>query len=441
MSLSLRTALLALAATSAASAQLAPGELVLVGQGNPLSVPVVNSFRPGAGVTSYSVSGLSTRITSACYDPLGGGLFVAAGGNVFTLSFSGTNATATLLCATPGHSENWTLFLGHNGLPVATRPSGRMYECSALGAADLFPAPPWTALQAASYDPVTGRYYAIATDSSGSAIFVIDPTTPTFSRIPSPIAASSIQDLFADGVGGVYLSNNSTAASTGGLWRVDGSGNGVLLVDRTLTGSNHICRMAGSPTCGVKFYSWGCLAGPDDDLDVLDGFGAQTFNLLSALPDFGGSNGGIWDAVEVPGGPQGGAIAYGSGCIDSGNVVLSLLARGCHERGLSTGLELVTGVAGTSFLSIGISNSSWLGLPLPFSLAGLGAPGCELSASQEVLLGPLPNGGSGTSLILPIPRDPFLAGARLYFQGLMIDFPAGNTLGLVASNGVAVVIG
>lgn len=426
---------------SSAAAQLAPGDIVLVGQGNPFSVPIVNSFRAGVGLTSFSVNGLATRITSACYDAGTNSLYVAAGGAVFNLTFSGANATATQFCSTPGHSENWTLFIGHNGLPVATRPSGSLLECSATGATNLFPAPPWTTMQAASYDPITGRYYAITTDATGSAIYIIDPNGPNYLRIPSPVATSSVQDLFADGRGGVYLNNNSTAPLTGGLWSVDGAGNGVLLIDRAITGANHICRMANAPTCPLKFYSWGCLTGPDDDLDVLDAFAPGTFSSLSAIPDFGGSNGGIWDVVEVPGGPQGGTIGFGSGCVDSGNVVFTLLARGCHERGLSTGIDLVTGTGGMTFLSIGFSNTNWLGLPLPFSLSGLGASGCNLLVSQDTVLGPLANPGTGSSVIFPIPRDPLISGAQLYFQGLMIDFPAGNTLGLVTSNGAAVTIG
>ncbi|MBK9387817.1 MAG: S8 family serine peptidase [Planctomycetes bacterium] len=91
-------------------------------------------------------------------------------------------------------------------------------------------------------------------------------------------------------------------------------------------------------------------------------------------------------------------------------------------------------------LFIGFDDTSWNGLPLPFSLAGLNAPGCSIYVPSDVLATASSNAGGGASLPIAIPDDPLLIGAEAFVQYLVVD-PGANGLGLATTNGGAVVIG
>lgn len=90
------------------------------------------------------------------------------------------------------------------------------------------------------------------------------------------------------------------------------------------------------------------------------------------------------------------------------------------------------------FLQIGLSSSLWNGIPLPFSLAPVGAAGCSLLVSDEVIV---PGSGVSTATFaLPIPNVPAYFGAHAYFQALIFE-PGANALGLTVSNGGEAYIG
>jgi hypothetical protein len=85
-----------------------------------------------------------------------------------------------------------------------------------------------------------------------------------------------------------------------------------------------------------------------------------------------------------------------------------------------------------AFLSIGTSDESFSGIPLPLALSIIGMNGCSLLADIAVtfqLIG-LPSAG----IALPIPNDIALADGVVYAQALVGDPPA-NQIGLIASNG------
>jgi hypothetical protein len=78
-------------------------------------------------------------------------------------------------------------------------------------------------------------------------------------------------------------------------------------------------------------------------------------------------------------------------------------------------------------------------LPTGFSLAPFGAPDCtqwiNLFVNQLFLVG-----GSTTSVGLPIPNTPSLAGVVLQSQAAVLS-PGVNALGAVVSNGAALTLG
>ena len=91
---------------------------------------------------------------------------------------------------------------------------------------------------------------------------------------------------------------------------------------------------------------------------------------------------------------------------------------------------------GPAFVFLGLSNTSYGGTPLPFSLGGLGAPGCFVRSSGDDI-GVVTN-VLGTGIWQwTVPNAP---GASFYVQAFAFDAPA-NALGITSSNGAAGVIG
>jgi hypothetical protein len=92
----------------------------------------------------------------------------------------------------------------------------------------------------------------------------------------------------------------------------------------------------------------------------------------------------------------------------------------------------------STLVCFGLSNSNWSGVPLPASLAAVGAPGCTLLVSPD-WLGPVFNWAGYATWTLTIPAAPALAGATFFQQAAAIDHS--NALGLVFTNGGAGVVG
>jgi hypothetical protein len=90
-------------------------------------------------------------------------------------------------------------------------------------------------------------------------------------------------------------------------------------------------------------------------------------------------------------------------------------------------------------LIFGRSQTSWGGVPLPLSLAGLGMPGCALLV-DPVLTTPMANVRGSAELSLTVPADLALLAVTLFHQGVVADAQA-NAAGLVVSNGAACTFG
>ncbi len=94
---------------------------------------------------------------------------------------------------------------------------------------------------------------------------------------------------------------------------------------------------------------------------------------------------------------------------------------------------------GIGILTLGFSDTSAGGAPLPLPLAGLGAPGCTLLSDPAVVVALLP-GVASAPWSLPLPPTPAFAGLPLFAQGLALDVGA-NPLGLVTANALRFVTG
>jgi hypothetical protein len=68
-------------------------------------------------------------------------------------------------------------------------------------------------------------------------------------------------------------------------------------------------------------------------------------------------------------------------------------------------------------------------------LGFLGAPGCVLHATLELVTGFIPTLGL-SAVDVPIPASPALAGVNLYATSGLIEIPPANALGWITTNGV-----
>ncbi|MAE77425.1 MAG: hypothetical protein CMJ85_11210 [Planctomycetes bacterium] len=131
---------------------------------------------------------------------------------------------------------------------------------------------------------------------------------------------------------------------------------------------------------------------------------------------------------------------YGSSCAgEKGYLpVIGMPANAVINTSFDTQVHNVPPLT-VSLVMMGFSNKLWGAFPLPFDLTALGAPGCSLRASMDVL-NPIVTTGSGPSngvgkATWALPNIPVLRGFDLYFQAMTVDASA-NALGLSLSMGL-----
>jgi hypothetical protein len=88
---------------------------------------------------------------------------------------------------------------------------------------------------------------------------------------------------------------------------------------------------------------------------------------------------------------------------------------------------------------IGVSNTTWGTLPLPFELSSIGMPGCSILTSADFIV-PLPITAGQATWDLQLPDDDGLLGATFYQQALVLDPGIGPQIGTV-SNGLVATVG
>lgn len=118
---------------------------------------------------------------------------------------------------------------------------------------------------------------------------------------------------------------------------------------------------------------------------------------------------------------SGSAAAFGAGCPAGESRITGIIP---NPGGGDLALYLHGGHPGAAALAgLGVSNSSWAGLPLPYPLSNLGLSGCAIY-TDLALLAPAPVLASGLAeWSAPVPPDPSLLGARLFAQFLSLNDP------------------
>lgn len=158
-------------------------------------------------------------------------------------------------------------------------------------------------------------------------------------------------------------------------------------------------------------------------------------SLRNKIVLVGGS--GYADTWELDLGIQPNYTLTGTGCQGSRGTPTLTMAGGPPFGGQTFYVQ-VSGMAWNqpSFMFLGLSNSSYAGVPLPYDLASLGAPGCLLRASGDFLYS-FPNVLGVGVWQYSVPNAP---GLVLYNQAISFD-PTANTLGLTVSNVGTITIG
>lgn len=165
------------------------------------------------------------------------------------------------------------------------------------------------------------------------------------------------------------------------------------------------------------------------------GLGFSFVDALGTNVLFGGYNGGFFSDTWTY---QTNALAtkttFGTGCASpSGVPNLNVLPLPWLEETLTWSFSSLPPSA-LPLLVIGLSDTVAEGLPLPLSLAALGAPQCQLLVSTETIT------FAPAGLSLTLPNDPLLIGESLYSQGIVLS-AATSPFGVSATNATALQIG
>lgn len=114
---------------------------------------------------------------------------------------------------------------------------------------------------------------------------------------------------------------------------------------------------------------------------------------------------------------------------------------GLPEIGRTYEISIAQGRANAPAALInGLSNTTWGSIPLPFSLAPLGAPGCDLLVTPVFSAGLMLNASGSGTLSLPVPNVTSHLGLRVYHQFYVVD-PGANAMGIAVSRGGASKVG
>ncbi|HET6204542.1 MAG TPA: VCBS repeat-containing protein [Planctomycetota bacterium] len=178
------------------------------------------------------------------------------------------------------------------------------------------------------------------------------------------------------------------------------------------------------------------LAGAGD----ANGDGVGDFAVGAHSADPGGvAEAGEVELLSVVGIPPGSSL-FGSGCPGSSGAVPRIATAGGTPSASSGNPDfalVLSNARPSSFalLIIGVSNSTWLGLPLPLDLSAFGVPGCFLRVAIDIPLLLATTADGLTFQSVPIAVNPALVGVTIYAQWYVVDpgpapVPGATTAGL-----------
>lgn len=258
-------------------------------------------------------------------------------------------------------------------------------------------------------------------------------------------------DVVVGGSGGLYRLANGSAVATPIVGGLGGYVSAVAFdpatgeIVATVLTVNRVIRVAADGTVSDVAPPFS-VPGPnalavDPNGDFVTGGGTgQVYRVPRAggSPTFLANNTSPANAVNglaVAGG-GGFGIPFGPACAGAfGSVQLAV--QGPYVVGATMLLRSTNHAPNTpGVLVLGLSDTTWLGLPLPLSLDGpLGTSNCWLNVSGDATLAGLSSASAPSTLDFTIVPSPAFAGVRFYAQHVGLEAVPG---GLSWSNGVAV---
>ena len=306
--------------------------------------------------------------------------------------------TPSGLAFRPDTDELWTVDLNGGELGTLDRSTGQFTEVFNTGVSGF---------QSIAWDPVMREFLLI---DQIVDLYAFRPATRTLRRIGRVSSG---------------LVTGATVLGDGRLLAVDFRTGDLLEVDRAtgagrVISSTHVTAMQ-----SLGQDRFGRLFGISTDTDgvyFIDPTSGQatSFVTLSGVSNISG--------FEI----EAFNVGYGTPCRSPRDRLFT----GERSRIGSFAEFFVAAPAPVGAISLGFSQTAWGPVPLPVRLDALGAPGCELLQSLDLVFPTLP----GTVENLPVPADPGLVGGVVFTQALLLD-PAVNALGLYTTNGIRLVVG
>ncbi|MEZ5989001.1 MAG: hypothetical protein R3F30_07735 [Planctomycetota bacterium] len=132
------------------------------------------------------------------------------------------------------------------------------------------------------------------------------------------------------------------------------------------------------------------------------------------------------------------STTFGTGCKS-----VAFYAKGVPTVGGSFALELAHNAIATAksiaILHFGVSDKTWLTVPLPADLGPFGAKGCPILCSGEIAFALVLTPGLNLKVPQVVPNDKALLGVTYYNQFLTLNVT--STIELASSNGGKAVVG
>ena len=280
-------------------------------------------------------------------------------------------------------------------------------------------------------------------------------TTPTWTTIDTnsagrnPLPNRFVTDIAVDPIntnraivtlGGFFANNVWLTPDNGTTWNnISGTGTTALpsapvyavAIHPTLPGRYYVATQVGVFATSNGGDDWSTSHdGPNDAA-------AYDICFLKGSTDIlvGTHGRGMWTSpIREPG-----VANIGAGCAGSnGTPVLSATG---PRIGFSFDISASNLVVGQpAWLVQGVSTTTWFGNALPFELTPLGAPGCFLRVSADIIrdVNVSPTGTLRTSM--PIAANTALLGRQIHLQMFSND-PTRNAWGKVSSNALTLTIG
>ncbi len=258
-------------------------------------------------------------------------------------------------------------------------------------------------------------------------------------QVPTGFTATRVEVFTGEGTG----------ANTVALWSHDatnnqplaplGSGSWQMSFTNTWQGAPLTTPVALTSSQDI-WVVWSCQNGSQASTQGNGAGGASYRGSTNGGVSWTGPFSGTQWKFRIWSGPAGHYEVFGAGC-QGGAGIPRLSWFGLPRTGSSFNVQLDSALPSTvALLTVGDSNTTANGLPLPLSLAALGAPNCSLLTSFPVTLTAGVDVTGQSVITLSIPANPSVVGFQLFNQWFCLDLAA-NAFGFTASNGGAAVVG